>query len=407
MSSKLKFKRCLSRIALIIVLFNGTGCSTDSYPLVSAVTESWLKVKANIDAPADIEAHIEDFKLTLSNFFASPLGSMYQIHRPHEMASLKALAPVLDRLNTAAFNGDNSAVFAAALEIDMALNLLLNVDASLSERSQLHYFQLFFLFSLLIITIILALKLLYSRLEKAEKRELQSLAFSRETIMAQEQERERIAQELHDTVLQDIWRLCFQVDSIARAPDSQERSRLCAEVVGGQKEVMKRIRNLCTSLIPPDLKNLSSDDPSHFIYSLQNLCYDFEQRSGIECQAAVQENLNLQTLGFKAIDSYMQLQCYRIVQECLANIEKHSRATEVSVLVCNKEGNLLVCVSDNGRGFSPPDRHSLQELYLQGNFGLWNMYERACTLNGTLIVDSGAGTGTVISLQLPLLSGGN
>jgi len=99
----------------------------------------------------------------------------------------------------------------------------------------------------------------------------------------------------------------------------------------------------------------------------------------------------------------MQLQCFRIVQECLANTEKHAAASEASVLVRNSaEGELLISVSDNGKGFSPPDRDLYSNLRATGHFGLWSIYERAASLAGALVVDSGVGEGTVVTLRVPI-----
>jgi signal transduction histidine kinase len=93
------------------------------------------------------------------------------------------------------------------------------------------------------------------------------------------------------------------------------------------------------------------------------------------------------------------------VQECFVNIEKHAQAKEASVLVRSKEDKfLLICISDNGMGFSPPDRDGSLSLLAQGHFGLWGMYERAASLSGTLIVDSSEGEGATITLQIPLIS---
>jgi signal transduction histidine kinase len=243
-------------------------------------------------------------------------------------------------------------------------------------------------------------------MEKAEKRERQSIVFSRETLKALEQERSRIARELHDTVAQDLWRLSFQTDSIDKKADPGERSRLCGEVTSGQKELMRRIRNLCDYLIPPDFQRRGLAD------SLKSLCYDFRQRTGIECLISVQEGLQLGIPNNEPTLVGMQLQCFRIVQECLTNIEKHSGASEASVLVRYKDANsgsgeLLIYVSDNGRGFSPPllttqGRDSFNQLRAEGHFGLWNMNERAAALAGTMSLDSEAGEGTVITLRIPL-----
>jgi signal transduction histidine kinase len=91
------------------------------------------------------------------------------------------------------------------------------------------------------------------------------------------------------------------------------------------------------------------------------------------------------------------------VQECLTNIEKHAGATETSVLVHgNNNGELLICVSDNGKGFSPPDRDSCRELRAGGHYGLWSIYERAASISGTLTFDSNTGEGTMVTLQIPI-----
>jgi signal transduction histidine kinase len=334
---------------------------------------------------------------------------------PDEMRTFETIIPTVEQLKAAVIeeDGNDQAAFSLALEIDASIDLLRNIDESLSDTSLLRYFQLFFFFSILIIIIILALRMLHSRVDTAEKRERQSLSFSRETIIAQEQERGRIARELHDTVAQDLWRLSFQTDSIGKTADAAERSRMCAEVVSEQKELMRRIRGICDHLIPPDFQRRGLAD------TLGSLCYNFQQRTGIECQLTIQKDLRLDSL-----DNDTQLQCFRIVQECLANIEKHAQAKEASVLV-RGEGNksLIVCVSDDGRGFSPPvtstkpgllkrgrvkvplwTRDSSLRLLAEGHFGLWSMYERAAALSGTLTIDSD--DGVMITLQIPFISRG-
>jgi len=385
-----------------VVLFVASCGNNVSYPSVPAVSGAWLDIKTELVSLVDntannvrrekLEAEIADFRIVLSRFLNSPVGSLYQLHRPEELHSLKldnAVERLENALRSSYESGNIGEVFSITLEIDTAIVHLQQVDNNLSDISQLRYFQLFFFFSLLVMIIVLVLGAIYSRLEKAKTREQQSLAFSRETIIAQEQERSRLARELHDTVAQDLWRLSFQTDSIDKA-EPQERSRLCAEVVKGQKEVMTRIRNICDNLIPPDFQRRGLAD------ALKNLCYNFEQRNGFECQLTIQKNLRLGTL-----DSDMQLQCFRIVQECLANIEKHAAASEAFVLVCNNaEGELLISVSDNGKGFSPPDRDLCRNLRADGHFGLWSIYERAASLSGTLDVDSGIGEGTVITLHV-------
>jgi len=410
-------KRLLLRaMFMAAAMLLGTGCSEKgSYPSVSSISGEWLEIKRDIyptdhgsKKPIELAVQIDDFRLVMNRFFSSPVGSLYKIHQVEETRSLAAIDSAAERLKIAIQKENSPEVFPIVLEIDSALELLRRIDMDLSARSQMNYFQLFLFFSLLVIIVILTLRILYTRLEKAESREKMSLTFSRETLMAQEQERSRIARELHDTIAQDLWRLSFQTDSIDKAADPGERRRLCSEVAGGQRELMGRIRSLCETLVPPDFQRRGLCE------TLRKFCYDFEQRTGIECQITFQRHLQ-----FGSLDNDTQLQCFRIVQECLANIEKHSGATEASVLVRIQAGpaagtagfpsaqSLLISVSDNGRGFSPPDRYSSRLLRTEGHFGLWNMYERAASLSGILKVDSASGEGAIVSLQIPFLSGGH
>ena len=377
----------------------GASCTRSTYPPVSQVSESWLELKKSISSTniisanrpsADFEAQIDDFYATLNAFLSSPVASLYQVRMPENMQFLKALPSALDGLKAAAFNGDDDAVFSMLIEIDMAIEQLWHIESGLSKKSQLDFFLLFFFFSTLVITVVLSLMGMHNRLQKAKSREQQSLAFSRETVLALEHERERIARELHDTVAQDLWRLSFQVDGIGKAQDPKTKSQLCSEVIHEQKEIMQRIREICNSLIPPSFKHRGLDN------ALRSLCSDFQQRSEIECLVSVEEGLKL-----GALDTDRQLQIFRVVQECLSNIEKHSGASEAAVFVhAHEKKTLVICVSDNGRGFSAPSRSSYAALHAEGKFGLWSMSERAASMAGSLSLDSTA-TGTTITLRLP------
>jgi len=370
-----------------------SSCADSEYPSIASISASWLKLKSdmlNTEQADGLESRIEDFRLTLKKFLSSPIIYLYRIRRPENLQILADIDTAADRLN-ALKDGGGLPLLLAITEIDSDLEQLWLIEKSLSDASQLQYFQLLFFLCVFIISIVLALRGLFGRLKNAEKREEQSLAFSRETIKAQELERSRIARELHDTVAQDILQISLQTEIMNKETDTTKRNRLCDEVVGGQREIMKRIRNICENLIPPDFQRRRLGD------ALQILCYNFQQRSNIECQAIIQKDLQLDFL-----DSEIQLQCFRIVQECLNNIEKHSGAAECSVLVHRgAEGEIIISVSDEGKGFAPPDKDSSQNLKEQGYFGLWGMYERAAAINGELTLESEPNEGTTVILRIP------
>jgi two-component system nitrate/nitrite sensor histidine kinase NarX len=117
-------------------------------------------------------------------------------------------------------------------------------------------------------------------------------------------------------------------------------------------------------------------------------------------------------IQFDALNSDKQLHCFRIVQESLANIEKHAQADEVSV-VAGLAGHhdtaqeIYISVKDNGKGIQPYrktiDREICSELSAQGHFGLWNMFERAESLNAALEINSGEGT--TVTIRIPVEEG--
>ena len=377
-----------------------SGCAQGDYHSISSVSGRWLEVKIDLNSNslADLESHLHGFRATLDSFFSSPVAHLYGVNRPMEMQYLEAINLALENLERAASSGSGEAVSGAVLEIDRLLGQMQIIDTDFSNRSQLQYFQLFFFFSILVIGIILAMGGLFSGLRKARAREKQSLAFSRETVSALEHERERIARELHDTVAQDLFRLSFQVDTIDKTSDQKLKSRLCAEVIQEQKEIMQRVREICNSLIPPGFKHRGLAN------ALQSLCHEFEQRTGIKCTVIMEEGLKLHSL-----DLDWQLHIFRIVQECLSNIQKHSGAAEASLIArAGDKDTLLIQVSDNGRGFSvyPGNPDSYAALNGEGKFGLWSMKERAASMSGSLSLsgctqDKGQVTGTVVTLTLP------
>jgi signal transduction histidine kinase len=376
-----------------------TNCENkNAQPSASEVADTWLDIKTKLNTTDmtelfsdGITVQIEEFNNTLNLFINSPIGYLYRMQRRGDMRSIQEITAAINRLKDAAQNGDAREVFSNTLEIDRAVGMLQRVDAELSGASQLNIFLLFFFFSLVVIAITLIMAALQNRLKNEMVQHRQSVSFSRGNILAQEHERTRIARELHDTVAQDLLRLSLQTELIKKDAVSEKQSRLCAEVAEGQTELLNRIRSICDDLIPPDFQ-LVPRLPD----ALRNLCNAFEKRTGIECTITIHDDAD-----FSFLDVDMQLHCFRIVQECLANAEKHAKAGEVSVLVrSNAEGELLLFITDNGKGFEGTDKDFFRMMRAKGHFGLWNMQERAASMNGVLSINSEAGEGTIVKLKI-------
>ena|GEM_PF-2483093 len=385
-------------IILTLIMF-GVSCTSSDYSSVSDISRSWLNIKMyystasfnEAESEARFENLIDNFIETLDSFFSSPVAHLYRINISGELYIQENIINAISKLKAGILSGETHIIYSAMLEIDSAIFQIQSIDTDFSDMGQLRYFQLFFFFAMLIIIIIMVLFILSIRLIKSETRMKETLALSKETIIILEQERERIARELHDTVAQDLWHLSFHIDSIGKTPDPETRSRLCTEAVTEQKVIMQKIRDICNSLIPPDFKNRGLEN------ALQSLCHDFLQHTKIECHLVIQKGLEL-----KSLDIDTQLQIFRIVQECLINIRKHSGADEVSVLVHTRDKEtLVISISDNGRGFTAPGRDSFASLREEGKFGLWSMYERIGFIGGKMDFDCSVGEGAIITLQLP------
>jgi signal transduction histidine kinase len=246
------------------------------------------------------------------------------------------------------------------------------------------YIYLIYLFAFVVTFLMLSLGYLYIAKRRAREQEAENLAFSRETLIAQEQERERISRELHDTVIQDLRCVSLGIERICRTDDEKEREKLREETTCLQSGLIKRLRDMCYYLVPPDFRLQGIGD------ALRQLCDDFGEKTGLDCRAAVTKAPVLE-----AMDMEKQLQIFRIVQESLNNVEKHAQAKEVVVILQNTGGEIHVGISDDGKGFSPSQ--NLPPLHI----GIRGMKSRAAMLGGTLEISSEPGEGTMVQLRLP------
>jgi two-component system, NarL family, sensor kinase len=340
--------------ALIICL--SSCANNDAYPSISSISVSWLNLKSDIinSKQADgLQDSIEIFRFTLKKYLSSPFIYLYKIHRPENIQILADIDSAADSLNGALKEGGGLQVYSIILEIDSNLEKLQLIEKSLSEASQLQYFQLLFFLCVLIISIVLALWALYSRFEKAVIKERQSLAFSRLTIEGLEAERRRVSRELHDTVLPLVH-------------DAQ---------------VSALIRSICVELMPPDFVRLSLND------SLAGLCVQFTKRSRIECACSIEDGFT-----FAAYSPERQLHIYRMVQESFTNIEKHSKAGRAALVVRRSNENILICVSDDGEGLNGIPL-SADGIPSGAGLGIKSMRQRADILGAKLDFISESGNG--------------
>jgi signal transduction histidine kinase len=266
-----------------------------------------------------------------------------------------------------------------------------SMDSQVSSNVFSRLIYIFGVFSFFVIGMIILVFILYRDLRHSQIQEQDSSDFSRITMLAQEKERTLISAELHDTVLQDMGRL-LQISKDAPSTD-----RSLSELA---QKIMARTREICRVLMPPDFSRLALTD------SFVQLCADFEKRASVECRAIIDRDFSADRLS-----PQMQLQIYRIVQETLSNIEKHSEAKEVTLMARNKEDkSLLICVTDDGKGIemnsantqSTQSTQSTQNSQSADGLGIRGMNQRAAILGASLSFVEGAGSGLTVRLEVPL-----
>ena len=223
-----------------------------------------------------------------------------------------------------------------------------------------------------------------------EKRMRENLSFYLQQVtMAQEEERKRIARELHDDTIQALIVLSRQLDDLAcRASDLSQDDKLLLEGLWQQtNSIMEGLRRLSQDLRPATLDRLG------LLPALEWLASDVGKLSGL--------NVQVETDGAeRRLAPEAELVLFRIVQEALRNVWRHSQATSAQVLVEFQDGKTMITVKDNGKGFQL--QSPMGDLTKSGKLGLAGMKERARLLGGSLKVESEPGKGTTVIVEAPV-----
>jgi two-component system, NarL family, sensor histidine kinase UhpB len=198
-------------------------------------------------------------------------------------------------------------------------------------------------------------------------------------LRAQEEERRRVARDLHDEVNQALTAILLRLEALAQ--DTPERAAEVGELKRLALQAMDELLNLARQLRPTAL------DDHGLVPAIEAQLRGFGERTGIDAR--------LRTEGDPAqLDEERQTVVYRVAQEALTNAGRHASAKRVDVELLEKDGGAELRVRDDGSGFDPAAERN-------GGLGLDGMAERARLVGGELDLRSSPGSGTKLTLRLP------
>jgi len=202
-----------------------------------------------------------------------------------------------------------------------------------------------------------------------------------------EAERKRLARELHDQVIQDLLSFAYQLEEVEdEAADDAQRAELL-KIRSGLREAVSNVRDMCSDLRPPTI------DRHGLPSAIRSLAQQWSAQNNIAVDLEIDPELG-------RLPEAIELSVYRIVQEGLSNVRKHSRASRVRIgLVHTPTASLSLRITDNGTGI--PDEVNLARLQQQRSFGLVGISERVSLMRGTMALQQSAGSGLDLVIEIP------
>ena len=228
------------------------------------------------------------------------------------------------------------------------------------------------------------------RLMAEQEKEMQEKLrfYLQQVTRAQEEERRRIAQELHDDTTQDLVILLRQLDDyiITSGSISEEHTTRLEQLRQQINKITEGVRRYSQDLRPSLLDDLG------LLPALEWLTSDLTKSFGI--------NIDMEVIGTAyRFTPETETVLFRIVQEALRNVWKHAEASKAWVIVEFNTNKTMLTVRDDGKGFELPQK--IEDLTLSGKLGLTGMRERAQLIGAKLTIQSEPGKGTTVTAEVP------
>lgn len=207
------------------------------------------------------------------------------------------------------------------------------------------------------------------------------------TLTAQEEERKRIARELHDETSQALTSLMVGLKFVENSASLAQVKERTAKLRTLAAQTLDDVHHLATELRPSLLDDLG------LVAAIGKYTREYSSKMNIKVDT------HISGLSDKRLPSEIEVAVYRIIQEALTNVAKYSNTKHASVILRYKEGTLIAIIEDNGTGF---DVSRVMALANEKQLGLFGMYERASLIGGKLTIESQPGAGTTVFLEVQL-----
>jgi signal transduction histidine kinase len=213
-------------------------------------------------------------------------------------------------------------------------------------------------------------------------------AAQRRLLTEREQERKRLARELHDQVIQDLLGVNYQLEEVEADEFATPALRdSLGDLRKNIRLMVEDLRRICGDLRPPTIDSLGLGA------ALQSYSRDWAERTGISLTLDLNDSLG-------RLPEAIELSIFRIVQEGLSNVRKHARASSVQVCLRHTSPRMLmVSIADDGRGLAKD--FDLSALSAEGHYGLLGISERVALMGGRLRLQNQASGGLLLQVELP------
>jgi signal transduction histidine kinase len=201
-------------------------------------------------------------------------------------------------------------------------------------------------------------------------------------VAGQEVERRRLARELHDETGQALTSILLGLRAVDDKAGDEETRKAVSDLRELVVATLQDVRRLAVQLRPKAL------DDFGLVPALERLVHTFAETSGIDVQLEAQ-------LGAERLPAEVETTLYRIVQEALTNVVKHAEAHKVSILIARRDRTAVAVIDDDGRGFDA-------DTSAADGVGLLGMQERVDLHDGRVTMESTAGSGTTLRVEVPL-----